>query len=203
MQTHDETDQIRAEAAWERTRFSHPIDMAIRPSIDTHHQQSINNNNETSIDNRPIPKTTVSEKYKFNNQYLTPNEFGIFRDPDGYAKAIDGRTLRVSREDIADIFQTANGADNMFINQRSNLFMTLWQPPLRLDSWKPVQSWSVLEISDDFGAFWRYLEQAPEMTIELDHRSILERNNRSILTSVYRLTAKRAESSFGHSRLEA
>ncbi|KAF3497704.1 hypothetical protein DY000_02052202 [Brassica cretica] len=27
---------------------------------------------------------------------------------------------------------------------------------------------SVLEISDDFGAFWRYLEQAPEMTIELD-----------------------------------
>ena len=24
---------------------------------------------------------------------------------------------------------------------------------------------SDLEISDDFGAFWRYLEQAPEMTI--------------------------------------
>ncbi|KAF3567024.1 hypothetical protein DY000_02014269 [Brassica cretica] len=35
------------------------------------------------------------------------------------------------------------------------------------------------------------------MTIELDHRSILERNNRSILTSVYRSTAKRAESPFG------
>ena len=30
---------------------------------------------------------------------------------------------------------------------------------------------SVLEISDDFGEFWRYLEQAPEMTIELDHRA--------------------------------
>ncbi|KAF3574796.1 hypothetical protein F2Q69_00059725 [Brassica cretica] len=30
---------------------------------------------------------------------------------------------------------------------------------------------SDLEISDDFGAFWRYLEQAPEMTIELDHRA--------------------------------
>ena len=42
---------------------------------------------------------------------------------------------------------------------------------------------SVLEISDDFGAFWRYLEQAPEMTIELDHRSILERNNRSMFMS--------------------
>ena len=42
---------------------------------------------------------------------------------------------------------------------------------------------SDLEISDDFGAFWRYLEQAPEMTIELDHRSILKRNNRSMFIS--------------------
>ncbi|WZZ27460.1 hypothetical protein YC2023_010861 [Brassica napus] len=41
------------------------------------------------------------------------------------------------------------------------------------------------------------------MTIELDHQSILERNNRSILTFVYRSTAKRAESPFGHSQLEA
>ena len=42
---------------------------------------------------------------------------------------------------------------------------------------------SDLEISDDFRAFWRYLEQASEMTIELDHRSILERNNRSMFIS--------------------
>ena len=120
MQRRDETDQILAEAAWERTRFSHSINRAILPSIDTHYQQSIDNNNATSIDNRPIPKTTVSEKYKFINQYLTPDEFGIFREPDGYAKAIDGRTLHVSREDIADILQTANGANNMFMHQRNN-----------------------------------------------------------------------------------
>ncbi|KAF3504478.1 hypothetical protein F2Q69_00042339 [Brassica cretica] len=120
MQRRDETDQILAEAAWERTRFSHSINRAILPSIDTHYQQSIDNNNATSIDNRPIPKTTVSEKYKFINQYLTPDEFGIFREPDGYAKAIDGRTLHVSREDIADILQIANGADNLFMHQRSN-----------------------------------------------------------------------------------
>ncbi|KAF3557533.1 hypothetical protein F2Q69_00013921 [Brassica cretica] len=119
MQKRDGTDQIRAESAWERTRFSHPIDRAIRPSIDTHHQQSIDNNNATSIDNRPIPNTTVKDK--FDHQFLTPDEFGIFIDPDGYAKAIDGRTLHVSREDIADIIQTANGADNMFMHHRSNL----------------------------------------------------------------------------------
>ncbi|KAF2619428.1 hypothetical protein F2Q68_00039490 [Brassica cretica] len=111
---------IQKKAAWERTRFSHPIDRAIRPSIDTHHQQSIDNNHATSIDNHPIPNTTVSEKDKFDNQSLTPNEFGIFRDSDGYAKAIEGRILHVSREDIADILQTANGADNLFMHQHSN-----------------------------------------------------------------------------------
>ena len=62
---------------------------------------------------------------------------------------------------------------------------------------------SDLEISDDFGAFWRYLEQAPEMTIEIDNRSILEGYNRSIHKSWCRSIAKREESPFGHSRLEA
>ncbi|KAF3566843.1 hypothetical protein DY000_02015724 [Brassica cretica] len=61
---------------------------------------------------------------------------------------------------------------------------------------------SDLEISDEFGAFWRYLEQAPEMTIELDHRSILEEEYRSMFTPELRSTAKRAESPFGHNRLE-
>ncbi|KAF2594190.1 hypothetical protein F2Q70_00043045 [Brassica cretica] len=102
-------DELPEEAAWERTRFSHPFDRASRPSIDIDHI--------TSIDIRPKPKTTVSGKPKFDNQYLTPDEFGIFRDQDGYAKAIDGRTLHVSREDIADILRTANGADNLFVQQ--------------------------------------------------------------------------------------
>ena len=61
--------------------------------IDKLPQQSIDTNNTTSIDNHPIPKTTVSENNKLDNQHLTPDEFGIFRDPNGYAKAIDGRTL--------------------------------------------------------------------------------------------------------------
>ncbi|KAF3538566.1 hypothetical protein F2Q69_00023563 [Brassica cretica] len=120
MQIRYETDQHQSETSWGRTRTSHPIDRAIRPSIDTHHQQSIDNNNATSIDNRQIPNTTVREKYKLDNQFLTPYEFGIFRDHDGYAKAINGRTLQVSREDIANIFQTANGADNLFMHHPIN-----------------------------------------------------------------------------------
>ncbi|KAF3534464.1 hypothetical protein DY000_02040352 [Brassica cretica] len=117
MQKRDDTDQIQAEAAWERTRS---IDTCHQKSIDKLPQQSIDTNNTTSIDNHPIPKTTISEKDKLDNQYLTPYEFGIFKDPNGYAKAIDGRTLHVSREDIADILQTANGADNLFMHQCSN-----------------------------------------------------------------------------------
>ncbi|KAF3513005.1 hypothetical protein F2Q69_00006081 [Brassica cretica] len=120
MQKCDDTDQFQAEDVWERTRSSQSIDTRHPQSIDKLPQQSIDINNTTSIDNHPIPKTTVSEKDKFDNQYLTPDEFGIFRDPNGYAKAIDGRTLHVSRGDIADILQTANGVDNLFMHQRSN-----------------------------------------------------------------------------------
>ena len=119
MQRHDETYQKQAEAVWGRSHFSHPIDIAIPPSIDINPSTSIDINHTTSIDIRPKPKTTVSEKDKFDNQYLTPDEFGIFRDPNGYARAIDGRTLHVSREDIADILQTANGADNLFVQQHN------------------------------------------------------------------------------------
>ncbi|KAF3564783.1 hypothetical protein DY000_02014414 [Brassica cretica] len=79
--------------------------------------------------------------------------------------------------------------------------MTWWLQPLRLASYEFYRS--DLEISDDLGAFWRYFEQAPEMTIELDHRSILEEEYRSVFTLEHRSTAKRAESQFGHSRLEA
>ena len=93
--------------------------MESRPSIDINHLTSIDINNTTSIDIRPIPKTTVSEKYKFDNHYLTPDKFGIFRDPNAYAREIDGRTLHISREDIVNILQTANGADNVFIHQRN------------------------------------------------------------------------------------
>ncbi|KAF3503462.1 hypothetical protein F2Q69_00043098 [Brassica cretica] len=40
-------------------------------------------------------------------------------DPEGYARAIDGHTLKVSREDIADILQLANGAENLFMQQHN------------------------------------------------------------------------------------
>ncbi|KAF3500651.1 hypothetical protein F2Q69_00042208 [Brassica cretica] len=94
MQKRDDTDQFQAEDVWERTRTIQSIDTRHPQSIDKLPQQSIDINNTTSIDNHPISKTTVSEKDKFDNQYLTPDEF--------------------------DILQTANGADNLYMHQRSN-----------------------------------------------------------------------------------
>jgi len=68
MQRRDETDQHRSEAALGRTRYNHPIDRASRPSIETNPSTSIDVVHTTSIDIRSKPKTTVSEKYKFDNE---------------------------------------------------------------------------------------------------------------------------------------
>ncbi|WZZ69782.1 hypothetical protein YC2023_081152 [Brassica napus] len=75
----------------------------------------------TSIDTTLNPNLSI---YKLNDYanidygFLTPDEFGIFRDPYGNARAMDGRILHVSREDIADILQIANGPDNLFSQKR-------------------------------------------------------------------------------------
>ena len=73
------------------------------------------------IDSHSKPKFSLFTKKNMSIDYgfLTPDEFGIFRDPDGHAWAMDGIILKVSREDIADILQVANGPDNLFLQQRS------------------------------------------------------------------------------------
>ena len=82
------------------------------PSIDT----SVS----TSTDTHSKPILSLSTKSMSNDyDFLLPDEFGIFRDQDGHARAMDGRILQVSREDIANIVQLANGVDNLFTQQRS------------------------------------------------------------------------------------
>ena len=82
------------------------------PSIDT--------TVSTSIDSHSKPFLFLSTKnMSIDYDFLTPDELGIFRDSDGQARSIDGRILQVSREDIADILQLANGLDNLFMQQRS------------------------------------------------------------------------------------
>ncbi|KAG5410836.1 hypothetical protein IGI04_007155 [Brassica rapa subsp. trilocularis] len=82
----------------------------------------------TSIDTTLNPNLSNSKKNNYTNidyGFLTPDEFGIFRDPDGNARAMDGRILQVSREDTADILQVTNGPDNLFSQQRGTLDVIL------------------------------------------------------------------------------
>ncbi|KAF2565916.1 hypothetical protein F2Q68_00025329 [Brassica cretica] len=101
---------------------NNPSDRQSNPPIDRHSSPTIDRQQQCNIDRQPsnTKHHCKRKKDKFDNQFLTPDEFGIFKELDGYAKAIDGRTLHVSREDIADILQTANGADNLFMHHRNN-----------------------------------------------------------------------------------
>ncbi|KAF3594228.1 hypothetical protein DY000_02022464 [Brassica cretica] len=86
---------------------------------------SIDASVSTSIDTTLNPNLSISklnDNANIDYGFLTPDEFGIFRDPDGNARAIDGRILQVSREDIADILQVANGPDNLFSQQQLSAY---------------------------------------------------------------------------------
>ncbi|KAF2613276.1 hypothetical protein F2Q70_00011606 [Brassica cretica] len=116
MQRSGETDQKRAEAAWERTHFSHPIDRAIPRSIDINPSTSIDINHTTSIDSRPKPKTTVNKKDKSDNQYLTPEEFDSQWADNLFMQqhTIPEHQQKVTKE----FYDTAGGIDKCF-KQRS------------------------------------------------------------------------------------
>ncbi|KAF3538575.1 hypothetical protein F2Q69_00021584 [Brassica cretica] len=107
------------------------------PSIDT----SVS----TSIDSHSKPKLSLSTKnMSIDYDFLLPDEFDTFRDQDGHARAMDGRILQVSRENIADIVQLANGVDNLFTQhpiQQTNYSRRIsigynnrnWVTPMSLD----------------------------------------------------------------------
>ncbi|KAF2577292.1 hypothetical protein F2Q68_00004842 [Brassica cretica] len=81
---------------------------------------SIDSNIELSIDDHQKPNLEVQVKDNTDYGYLTPDEFGIFKDSEGQARAMDGRLLNISKEDIADII-AMNGSNNFFHSKkRSN-----------------------------------------------------------------------------------
>ncbi|KAL0796071.1 hypothetical protein Bca101_067448 [Brassica carinata] len=83
----------------------------------------------TSIDMTPATAIDINPKLQstaFTNKlkdygYLTPDEFGIFRDPEGQERAMDGRIINISKDDISDILQVANGQENLFMQQHLNM----------------------------------------------------------------------------------
>ncbi|KAF3537982.1 hypothetical protein F2Q69_00021424 [Brassica cretica] len=88
VQRRDETEQYRAEATGEKhISATIPTEPTVRQSTETLRHRSTSVRNHHTL------------------------------DPDGYARAIDGHALQVSREEIVDILQMANGADNLFAQQ--------------------------------------------------------------------------------------
>ena len=77
------------------------IDSDFQPSIDTHHT--------------PDSKLHVQDNTYYG--YLTPDEFDIFRDQEGQARAMHGLILNISKEDITEII-AMNGSSNFF-NQKN------------------------------------------------------------------------------------
>ncbi|KAF2559261.1 hypothetical protein F2Q68_00015115 [Brassica cretica] len=77
---------------------------------------SIDNNTKPSIDALHTPDSEVQVKDNTYYGYLTPDEFGIFRDPEGQARAMDGRILNISRENIGEII-AMNGSRNFLDTQ--------------------------------------------------------------------------------------
>ncbi|KAG5401125.1 hypothetical protein IGI04_015732 [Brassica rapa subsp. trilocularis] len=93
--------------------FPTSLDEVHSTSVDTHPRPA--KQPLTSIDTHTGTSINICAAAKIQEQDNIPSPT---RDPDGNARAIDGRILQVSREDIADILQVANGPDNLFSQQR-------------------------------------------------------------------------------------
>ncbi|KAF3541167.1 hypothetical protein F2Q69_00022441 [Brassica cretica] len=97
---------------------THSFNNTPPPSIDSNYSASVDTHphpakrSYASVDTTPGTsidiKAAAFEKEKGNIPIPS-------RDQDGHTRAMDGRILQVSREDIADILQLANGPDNLFI----------------------------------------------------------------------------------------
>ena len=74
---------------------------------------TIDNNIELSIDDHRKPNLEVQVKDNTDYGYLTPDEFVVFRDPEGQVRAMDGRILKIYMKDVAEII-AMNGSSNFF-----------------------------------------------------------------------------------------
>ncbi|KAF3592787.1 hypothetical protein DY000_02021348 [Brassica cretica] len=75
----------------------------LHTSIADNKATSIGHNTKPVIDTHHTPDSEVQLKDNTYYGYLTTEEFGIFRDPEGQARAMDGRILNISNEDIAEV----------------------------------------------------------------------------------------------------
>ncbi|KAG5410838.1 hypothetical protein IGI04_007157 [Brassica rapa subsp. trilocularis] len=105
------------------TTFPTSFDEVHSTSVDTHPRPA--KQPLTSIDTHIGTSIDICAGAKIQEQENIPSPT---KDPDGNACAIDGRILQVTREDIADILQVANGPDNLFSQQRGTPYIIQTDP---------------------------------------------------------------------------
>ncbi|KAF3555169.1 hypothetical protein F2Q69_00012446 [Brassica cretica] len=121
MQRRDETDQKRAEAAWERTHISHLIVRTSRPSIFINPSASIDMDHTTSINICPIPKSIGPRWLRKSNRwtytahisreyYRHPSDSQWSRQPLHATTNIPEHQEKVTKE----FYDTASGIDSRF-----------------------------------------------------------------------------------------
>ncbi|KAG5384492.1 hypothetical protein IGI04_035962 [Brassica rapa subsp. trilocularis] len=103
--------------------FPTSFDAVHSTSVDTHPRPA--KQPLTSIDTPKVTSIDIRAAAKIQEQENIPS---LTRDTDGNARAMDGRILQVSTEDIADILQVANGPDNLFSQQRDTSDAILTDP---------------------------------------------------------------------------
>ncbi|KAF3568012.1 hypothetical protein DY000_02015685 [Brassica cretica] len=140
MQRRDETYQIQAEAAWERTRFSHPIEAHHQQSIDTRtlmamkkqqtdaHYMYLEKISQISF-RQPMEQTICScinaaiQNRRLQRSAMTQleilleekDEYEVYRDDQRYARDLDGCTIPVHTKDIRRLLERASRDEPAYI----------------------------------------------------------------------------------------
>uniref|UniRef100_M4F2P1 Uncharacterized protein n=1 Tax=Brassica campestris TaxID=3711 RepID=M4F2P1_BRACM len=145
MQKRDDTNQIQAEATRERTRFCESIDTRHQQLIDQLPQQSIDINNNTSIDNRLKAQTTLQTKSRhttyppinidvptvarqpefgeraydlYGNKkfyWEEKDEYGFYRDDREFSRDLEGQTIPVHNKDIRRLLERCSRDEPAYI----------------------------------------------------------------------------------------
>ena len=119
-----ETDSLLAEACGKGTRFSRISGADRRAAIDIEVQESIERSKKKSFDVNISPPIDRRQEFGrrafglFGTKKLyseEKDEYGVYRDDQGYARDVDGHIINVSKEDIRKLIERALRDEHNYI----------------------------------------------------------------------------------------
>ncbi|KAF3607628.1 hypothetical protein DY000_02046450 [Brassica cretica] len=101
------------------SRFTNTYIRSFTPQITSHDTEAGKMNAPTNQSEGTSRNSIKSRNPNSADKRLPSIDTPVSTDSDSQPRAMDGRILQVSREDISDILQLANGPDNLVMQQRS------------------------------------------------------------------------------------